>query len=187
MKNILNSSLVTLTFSLALAMQAHAAPNWATLYSGAYSKDTTPSTEGRANYTAYYCTVAAAQTMFGGADTIEGIETYLKANFTTGKSAMDTTAGSYALTQGDYGKGQYSFVSYFADPIAEGSYFSVAFYQNDAFRVFSSADVDSGNLTFDDTSALTTSGSWTTVPEPTSGMLLLLGFAALGLRRKQRG
>lgn len=168
----------------AVSITAFGAPSWSALYTGAYDEDKSPSTENRANYSAYYCTVTSAKTMFDGADTVSGIETYLKGNFADGKDAMGTTAGSYALTQGDYGADQYSFVSHFSDQIAAGEYFAVAFYQDDAFRVFKSADVESGNLTFDDQLTATTAGSWQTVPEPTSAMLLLLGVAGLSLKRK---
>ena len=42
------------------------------------------------------------------------------------------------------------------------------------------------SLAFGDQSAITqTAGGWTAVPEPTSGLLLLLGVAGLALRRKR--
>jgi len=179
--------LITL-FTFTLSLASLAAPSWSTLYTGAYSGDKEPSSPNSQYYSAYYCTVAAAQSMFK-ADTVAGISTYPKNNLAAGKTAMGKTEGSFALTQSDYGAGQYQFISYFADQIAEGNYFAVAFYNSEAFEVFSSSDVDSGNLTFDDKSASTTAGGWMTgktedVPEPTSGLLLLLGLGALALKRK---
>lgn len=44
------------------------------------------------------------------------------------------------------------------------------------------AGVAFGNLQ----TATTTAGAWQSVPEPTSGLLLLLGMAGLALRRKQK-
>jgi len=188
MKKIIASAVVVLTSYFFVATAAKAEQYWAAVYSEAYEGDTSPSTAQRANYTAYYCTEAVAQTMFGGATSVEGIESYLKSNFATGKSAMGSTAGSVELTGGDYGLGQYSFIKYATGPIETGTYLAVAFYGEEAFRVFGAADavLDSGRLKFTDKNAPTGSvGAWQTVPEPTSGLLMLCGFALMALRRKR--
>jgi len=183
MKNILTSSLFTFTFSLALAMQAQATPSWwAAIYTGASSKDASPSTANVTAYQSYYCT-AAAKEMFGSSDA-EAVEKCLAANFAKGKAAL--AKDGTAITTGYYEAGEYTFVEYFASAIADGDYLAVSFYGSDQYKVFGGKDAvwDSGNLTFGDSGT----GSWQTasVPEPTSGLLLLLGVAGFCLRRKQK-
>jgi len=172
------------------AVVGQAEQYWAALYSAAYAKgDTAPETANRPQYTAYYCTVAAAADLFNGASDVAGVSDYLEKNFAKGKSALDSSKDSVELTGGDFGLNQYSFIAYSPAALADTTYLAVAFYGDSAFRVFGadSAVYDSGRLTFTDKNAAAgTVGDWTSnVPEPTSGLLLLLGMAGLALRRKR--
>jgi len=139
------------------------------------------STKNVTAYQSYYCTAAAAKEMFGSSDA-EAVEKFLAANFAKGKAAL--AKDGTAITTGYYEAGEHTFVEYFASAIAAGDYLAVSFYGSDQFKVFGGEDAvwDSGNLTFGDAGT----GSWQTVPEPTSGLLLLLGGALLCLRRKRR-
>jgi len=178
------------TVLAAFSLSAFAAGSWATVNTKEYAKgDKEPSTAKATNYAAYYCTVAAAEQMFGGS-TVDVINDYLVKNFSDGKAAMGKTAGSVAIDQqASYADGQYAFTEYYGTDIAQGEYLAVTFFENatlQAFRVFGKENAvwDVGTLTFDDQAAGTV-GDWTTVPEPTSGLLFLLGSALLALKRKQ--
>jgi len=69
---------------------------------------------------------------------------------------------------------------------ASGGDRQVRVMMNDA----SGYDMSQGNVAFNDRAGATagTFGDWTaaTIPEPTSGLLLLIGVAGLTLRRKQK-
>jgi len=148
-------------------------------------------------YKAYYCTKVQAGTFFGGADTYQAVTTFLTANMANYTSGMDALAKASDLSLGyyDFDEGVYSFFrDNFPSGLAAGNYLAIVAYTSAAdeaeniVRVFSSTAVyEAGlgtTLLFDDVEA----GDWTTVnvPEPTSGMLLLLGSALLALRRKSK-
>ena len=62
--------------------------------------------------------------------------------------------------------------------IADAKYFIVS-------DVVTKTIGSSGNMTYDFSDSVASQGAWQAVPEPTSGLLLLLGVAGLALRRKQ--
>ena len=167
------------------AVAAFAEPSWALLNTD--PTDATDTTGSYANrYTAYLCTKEAAKTLFGGNDTIGGITAYL------GENAVDYAAGMTAMAHYGFDEGQYGFSTYFTPGSLVGDYIAVVAYaggagEDDMVRVFETR-MSGDSLTFDP--ALPnggTAGAWATaaVPEPTSGMLFLLGLASLALRRKR--
>jgi len=185
MKNILTFSFFTFTFSLA----AFAAPSyyWAAIETEAYSGDKSGGT-ATSGYSAYYCTVKAAEDLFGDS-TLEAIESYVKNHFAEVKGMTDTTYDSVA-----YSDGEYQILHYVSQAFASSEYVAVAFYDSKAYRVYgyesdvggSAALTPYGQLAFNETYAKPeTVGAWT-IPEPTSGLLLLLGVAGLALRRKSK-
>jgi len=190
MSKFLTISLFAFTFSFA----ATATPSWLAINTEAYSKDVAPSVNST-SYAAYYCTKEAAVSMFGGSS-VDAVTTYLAGNFATGQTALQVNDA--ALRAGNnyvqtfawdtYGK-QYVFTDGFLDTLIVGEYLAVVLYQNGddaAVRVFDNADWTGSNVAFD-SKAGGTVGDWTaaTVPEPTSGLLLLLGMAGLTLKRKR--
>jgi len=188
MKTILTYSFILLTSSFAV----FATPSWWVEITSKECNnawmggtDATPSTANLEKYTAYYCTVEAAEQMFGTSDRA-GIESYMRSNHAAGSAALAENA-TLVDQGGYYEAGQYTFIEYMTDAVAKGDYVAVAFYGTTAFRVFGSDNAvwDSGTLTFDDQGAAGTVGNWYSIPEPTSGMLLLLGFAGLALRRRK--
>ena len=136
-------------------------------------------------YTAYFCTVEAAQTYFG-ATAEAGITAYLTENYSAGMDAL--AAGGTAMSLDEFNEGMYSFYSPFVSgKLTDGDYIAVVSYADNMFRVFESS-ASGGRLAFDLDPIVTgggTAGAWTSVPEPTSGLLLLLGVAGLALKRKR--
>ena len=143
-------------------------------------------------YTAYLCTAAAAETYFGGNDGYADITTWLAGNYATGMGKLK--AGGTAMSLDDFDLGVYSFYAPFKQSgegsLADGNYIAVVAYANggdNEFRVFESTASD-GKMAFaPGTAGGGAAGAWTAaaVPEPTSGLLLLLGVAGLALRRRR--
>ena len=175
------------------AVAAFAEPSWALLVTDKAESDTNPGAAYASRYTGYLCTKEAAASMFGGADTYDGITAYLAgsaANYTSGMNALKTGGDAFGFY--GYDEEQYSLSAY-AQPGTkpDGNYIAVVAYaggegEDDMFRVFESM-ASGGVLKFDPTVGSGAAGAWTTsaVPEPTSGMLFLLGLASLALRRRK--
>ena len=145
-------------------------------------------------YAAYLCTTEAAKTYFGGNSSVDDITSWLAesgANYTRGMTAIkDGEDKSMFKENYWYYLGAYSFV-WDAKPAFDGDYIAVIAYENgddNQFRVFGGeADKGDGTLTIDPGTGFGTAGDWSpaSVPEPTSGLLLLLGVAGLALKRKR--
>ena len=158
-------------------------------------------TANDAAYTAYLCTAAAAETYFGGNTGYSGITGWLTesaANYNTGMGALKAN-GTAMLREGfemedgvDGPVGVYTFYAPFlqsgAGSLENGDYVALVAYadnEGEMFRVFESTASD-GKMAFKLTTEGGKAGEWTqAVPEPTSGLLLLLGVAGLALKRKR--
>jgi len=164
--------------------------SWAAVKTAAYESDTSPSAATTA-YSAYLCLASTAETTFGSKD-VGTVTDYFVNNFAGGKSTL-ATVGT-ALDTIDWGSGQYGFSKTTVLPTTVVSdaaeYLGIVLYSSggeDAVRVFSATADGVTWLASDSASRPAgTAGTWTrAVPEPTSGLLLLLGFASLALRRKR--
>jgi len=198
MSKFLTSSLFILAFYF-----AHAVPNyWAAAYTEAYSGDTSSGADV-GMYTGYYCTIESAQTMFGGNNDVDSVTSYLATHYADGLAALKANAsvdmGSAPvgqLTVRDYENGQYGLKATYGDPLVGSEFLAVLFYDADssgtaAYRVMAndSETMQSLGCALFSDQALASGGkvgAWTgAVPEPTSGLLFLLGLAGLALRRKR--
>ena len=82
--------------------------------------------------------------------------------------------------------------SFSSDALAGGSYYDFFFTIEDGGKTFTSQTVNVGaqatsvaTITFGNMASATQNASnWAAVPEPTSGLLMLLGVAGLALKRK---
>lgn len=180
---------VTCSLALALALSAQAVPIWTELTTEGAKGDTSGDF---ANYTAYFCTKESAAQMFEGNDTYDTVVQYLtksEANYAKGMGQLQD--GSFVLNAYGYDEGQYTFSRYLQSALS-GDYIAVIAYagaSSDAsaptVRVFGSKADAYGDLAFD-TSVGASDWTTVTVPEPTSGLLMLLALAGLALKRKQK-
>ena len=112
------------------------------------------------------------------------------ANYTSGMTAIkDGEDKSMLKTNYGYFRDAYSFV-WDAKAAFGGDYIAVIAYENgddNQFRVFGGGADGDGTVTMDAVDHVGQAGAWTAaaVPEPTSGLLFLLGLASLALRRKR--
>jgi len=188
--------------------QADTTVYWAAMESVAANGDTSAGTASLNSYSAYFCTADYAATLFGGAKTVDSVTSYLAGNYDTALSALQTSAASgpaaevvtankaAKLTGTAYANDSYYFRATYGSSLATigSEYLAMLFYDNGSDREIrvmanspSGIDMQSGNALFSDNplSGGGTAGSWTAAPEPTSGMLLLCGFALMALKRKR--
>ncbi len=179
-----------------LAVAANAATvKWAsgTIYTAADAEGTTGSgTSYRANtgtrlVTAYLYSLTEAQyTEALAKSTAELYNTYKSADATLTKTS--TALGVADISQTGLANGSaespqtiYGLVLYVDTKTAE-AYDGVSAFVKSYVGTATWKDTTGTNLTM----LATTQDAWTPIPEPTSGLLMLLGMAGLALRRKQK-
>jgi len=190
------------TLFLAIGVFACTFSAHAVIFANLVSKGAMDESSEMTGYKAYYCSASSATTIFGeGNDTIAKITAYLTKNMASYNQGManlaDPTKGGVAFDATptfDPDDRKYTFYKDLPS-LDTGDYFAVLAYaasEENMVRVFNSSTLTyqgENSVTFDpDIKPFGgTAGDWTTVsvPEPTSGMLLLLGFAGLALKRKR--
>lgn len=203
MKNLI------LAFAAAFAGAAIAVPTyWAAAETAAANADKSGGAQAT-SYSGYYCTVAMAEELFGtGVNTVDAVTSYLADNYDTGLAALRSSAASQSgvpvevasgkagqLTTRSYAEGQYELSAKYGTALVGSEYLAMLFYDNGSAREFrvmvnDTFDITQGNALFSDSGLASDraaeSGAWTavTVPEPTGGLLILLGLAGLSLRRR---
>ena len=144
-----------------------------------------------------FTTSKAAATSFAGADVYMLLASDYDAEKTMSIDYIKTTAKSHATLSSGMMGGTTGNVNVNDSWVTEGSsyeWYAVVvsgdkYYVSSASRT-STAVADTATpatVTFGSGTALSTESNWTTaaVPEPTSGLLLLVGAAALALRRRR--
>ena len=170
MNKLIKLAFLAICFGAASALAA-GTPNWVAINTEQASGDESPSLSSAKDYTVYFCTVEAAEQIFGGASTVEAITDYLFNNYADGKTALSTSGTQ--LDASSYELGQYSFVKYFETAPVVADYLGIIFYDGDdgsEFRVFGSNNArrDEHWVVFDDD--LSGVGEWTAPKvEPPSG------------------
>jgi len=194
MKQIIAMLAVALVAAMASAEQYFAIVN-----TGAYAaKDKNPSDANAGYYSGYLCTVESAATYFGGNTSAADLTSYVAANYAMVLASLGaaTEADGVLKLSADaegFSDGQYAVAAYTTAALGS-EYLALVLYddgENEAFRAFGLGNgiKEGGGVAFDDIGATAgTVGAWTTasnVPEPTSGLLVLLGLAGLALKRRR--
>ena len=186
--------IVTLAIAAITVIGNAASVNWQTgtmsLPDGAtYSKNTT---------TAYLYTLTQAQyddivTAWNngtGADMSKSVSSYITANTFASEASANNKAGGKTTISGTstYATGATAYGAILIDYTGTDGQKYV--FGNIASAYIESGDVDIyvgdlGSFVFGDTNTMSTAAAWYPVPEPTSGLLMLLGMAGLALRRRR--
>jgi len=173
---------------------AFAEPSWVAVNTAAYQKDAAPSDSNAGRYMAYYCTAEAAFDLFGST-AVDVVTGNVASDFAGGKAKLSGAKSGVGLLSQPYYDTldlQYVFKENYLPGTTTDACLAIVLYSSgsdQAVRVLGNLTASGDNCVFDDTVGDAAKiGSWTAaanVPEPTSGLLALLGLAALALKRKR--
>lgn len=180
----------------AVAMAACAQANLVNSSITAYEKDSSPAVANASWYSCYFMTADAITTAAGGA--VASVDaaaytTWLQSNFADNKAATVSNASFTMPTDNasyNDNRGQYIFSYDDASGLPGGTmYLAVCFFDNQTDSAFKIIDYYDNFYWTDDYGMpnnwiAAPASSGTNVPEPTSGLMLLLGLAGLALKRK---
>lgn len=116
----------------------------------------------------------------GKTDTLFAGATLKTGGNSSNANAANITGGSYAV-----GTSVYAAILYVYDDGAGNTYYLENYAQNTAASAAKTTTNLANVLGGNGTTAGANIAGWTAVPEPTSGLLLLLGMAGLALKRKR--
>ena len=137
---------------------------------------------------AYVYIITAEQYATASAMSTEDLyKTYVKGGATAEKAGKTSAMGSFTYTKNNLPDGSAETPQHlYSVFILEDTNTAANYDGVDAFvkaTVLDSSWQDT--VGFQNTNLATAQGSWTAVPEPTSGLLMLLGMAGLALRRRR--
>lgn len=157
-----------------------------------YEKDTNPCDANVSWYSYYFMTADAITAATGGSVTSVDAAAYaewLQTNFADNKAATVSNASFILLpTENSYFNSEYGQYALLADSpmFAAIDFLGVCFFDNQtdsAFEIIKENDICYDVDDYGVSNWIPVS-STTNVPEPTSGLMLLLGLAGLALKRK---
>ena len=181
MKKSIKLSLLTAVCSLVSV--AHADLAWLSGYVEEYADGTSVD-----NYSAYIINVDSIDgtTITDGASLLSWIQSVNEDSIydvTVPTAAIAQNLGDATLTSTTV-----SFEKFLSYTLVEGNYYMLALCEVGGItygNVIDNTYAFEGNLQFDGTSSATAATGWEMVPEPTSGMLMLVGFGLMALKRKR--
>lgn len=125
-----------------------------------------------------------------GADMSKSVSSYITANSLAAEASANNKAGGKTTISGTstYATGATAYGAIFIDYTGTDGKKYVFGNIASAYIENGEMDVDVlslGSFVFGDTNTMSTAAAWYPVPEPTSGLLMLLGMAGLALRRRR--
>ena len=186
--------MIALAVTVSAVVSNAASVNWATdsmsLPDGAtYSKNTTTAYLYSLTQ-AQYDAIVAAWNNGTGADMSKSVSGYITANTLASEANANNKAGGKTTIFGTstYATGDTAYGAILIDYTGTDGMKYVFGNIASAYIENGAVDVnigDLGSFVYGDTNTMSTAAAWYPVPEPTSGLLMLLGMAGLALRRRR--